>query len=356
MRTNSRFSLGVATLVIGLSMPMTVFAQQSQSTAGSPLAALSPAGGAPQGTPAEKRIAWARKVLASDPKRVDAWNELALALSRRARETSDTSFYKEAWTATEKSLQLEAQAVVADLPLAPGAGVGHRAVGRDQDGGRVLVLVAHAERDDLGHGGGLGADGLAGEGLALGGVLLGELAGGTGEDGVDESVHVLVVDGEEGERLGAGRGGCGLLVVRQRLVDVVAGGDDEADRDEEPDEQDGQCPRHPAARSSAHAVNLAHRSVAVRVIGASLDCVIVSRPMRYLGLHPSAMLLGAQLMQVLLWPLLDGSVVGRAGLGAIGMLAVGAAVLAVRRTPNVSRVVLFLGVPAMALTLVEPLP
>ena len=45
MRTNSRFSLGVATLVIGLSMPMTVFAQQSQSTAGSPLAALSPAGG-----------------------------------------------------------------------------------------------------------------------------------------------------------------------------------------------------------------------------------------------------------------------------------------------------------------------
>ena len=108
MRTNSRFSLGVATLVIGLSMPMTVFAQQSQSTAGSPLAALSPAGGAPQGTPAEKRIAWARKVLASDPKRVDAWNELALALSRRARETSDTSFYKEAWTATEKSLQLEA--------------------------------------------------------------------------------------------------------------------------------------------------------------------------------------------------------------------------------------------------------
>ena len=92
----------------------------------------------------------------------------------------------------------------------------------------------------------------------------------------------------------------------------------------------------------------------MRVIGASLDCVIVSRPMRYLGLHPSAMLLGAQLMQVLLWPLLDGSVVGRAGLGAIGMLAVGAAVLAVRRTPNVSRVVLFLGVPAMALTLVEP--
>ena len=49
--------------------------------------------------------------------------------------------------------------------------------------------------------------------------------------------------------------------------------------------------------------------------------------------HPSAMLLAAQLLQVLLWPFLDDSVVGRAGLGGIGMLAVGAAVLAVRRTP-----------------------
>ena len=66
------------------------------------------------------------------------------------------------------------------------------------------------------------------------------------------------------------------------------------------------------------------------------------------------MLLGAQLLQVLLWPFLDDSVVGRAGLGAIGMLAVAAAVLAVRRTPVASRVILFLGAPAMVLTLVEP--
>lgn len=66
------------------------------------------------------------------------------------------------------------------------------------------------------------------------------------------------------------------------------------------------------------------------------------------------MLLGAQLLQVLLWPFLDDSVVGRAALGGIGMLAVGAAVLAVRRTPVASRVILFLGAPAMVLTLVEP--
>ena len=108
MRTHSRFSIGVATLVIGLSTTLTVLAQQSQPTTGSPLAALAAASAARQGTPAEKRIASARKVLANDPKRVDAWNELALALSRRARELGDPSFYKEAWAATEKSLQLEA--------------------------------------------------------------------------------------------------------------------------------------------------------------------------------------------------------------------------------------------------------
>ncbi len=69
--------------------------------------------------------------------------------------------------------------------------------------------------------------------------------------------------------------------------------------------------------------------------------------------HPSAMLLGAQLLQVLAWPFLEGSVVGRTFLGVIGMLAVASAVLAVRRTPLVSRVVLFLGAPAMVLTLLE---
>ena len=73
-----------------------------------------------------------------------------------------------------------------------------------------------------------------------------------------------------------------------------------------------------------------------------------------LGTHPSAMLLGAQLLQVLLWPFLAASVVGRAGLGGIGMLAVAAAVFAVRRTPVASRVILLLGAPAMVLTLVEP--
>ena len=75
--------------------------------------------------------------------------------------------------------------------------------------------------------------------------------------------------------------------------------------------------------------------------------------MRYLTAHPSAMLLGAQLMQVLAYPFLGQSRLGGAIIGVIGMLAVGSAVLAVRRTPNVSRVVFFLGAPTIVFTLLE---
>ena len=84
-----------------------------------------------------------------------------------------------------------------------------------------------------------------------------------------------------------------------------------------------------------------------------LDCVVVTGPILYLTAPPSAMLLGAQLLQVLAWPFLGGSRVGGAFLGVIGMLAVGSAVLAVRRTPNVSRVVLVLGAPTIVFTLLE---
>ncbi|RYB96812.1 two pore domain potassium channel family protein [Nocardioides glacieisoli] len=75
--------------------------------------------------------------------------------------------------------------------------------------------------------------------------------------------------------------------------------------------------------------------------------------MRNITAHPSAMLLIAQLVQVLAYPFLGGSRVGGAVIGVIGMLAVGSAVLAVRRTPNVSRVVFFLGAPTIVFTLLE---
>ena len=62
---------------------------------------------AESGSPAERRIAAARAALEKDPKRASVWNDLALGLARRARETSDTVFYREAWVATERSLQVE---------------------------------------------------------------------------------------------------------------------------------------------------------------------------------------------------------------------------------------------------------
>ena len=71
--------------------------------------------------------------------------------------------------------------------------------------------------------------------------------------------------------------------------------------------------------------------------------------------HPSAILLAVQLLQVLAWPFLEHSTAGRAILGVIGMVAVAAAVYAVRRTPILSHVVIFLGAPAMVFTLLEAL-
>ena len=71
--------------------------------------------------------------------------------------------------------------------------------------------------------------------------------------------------------------------------------------------------------------------------------------------HPSALLLAAQLFHVAAWPLLVDSPWGRATLGVIGMVAVAAAVMAVRRTPGVNRVMLYLGAPAMVFTLWEAL-
>lgn len=61
----------------------------------------------PATSPAAQRIELARKSIARDATRADAWNDLALALARRARETADPAFYKEGWAATERSLQLE---------------------------------------------------------------------------------------------------------------------------------------------------------------------------------------------------------------------------------------------------------
>jgi hypothetical protein len=64
-------------------------------------------------------------------------------------------------------------------------------------------------------------------------------------------------------------------------------------------------------------------------------------------------LLVCQLAAVLLYPFLSDSWPGRAGLGVVGMLVVGLALWAVRRTPALNVVALALGLPALVLTVLD---
>ena len=61
----------------------------------------------PSPSPAELRIAGAQKVLQKQPNRYQAYNDLALALVRRARETGDNSYYEQAQAAIDNSLRIE---------------------------------------------------------------------------------------------------------------------------------------------------------------------------------------------------------------------------------------------------------
>ena len=61
-------------------------------------------------SPAEQNIATARKLIAKNPKDYEAYNALALALSRRARETSDPAFYAQGEDAQSKADQFRKDA------------------------------------------------------------------------------------------------------------------------------------------------------------------------------------------------------------------------------------------------------
>ena len=74
---------------------------------------------------------------------------------------------------------------------------------------------------------------------------------------------------------------------------------------------------------------------------------------RVLGSHPSAVLLGAQLVTVLAYPFLSDSVVGRSVVGVAQMCVVLLAVWAVRRTPSFTWVVAVVAIPAMTFTVLE---
>src|SRR5580693_10542284 len=57
-------------------------------------------------SPAERSMAQARKLIEKNPKDFEAYNALALALSRRARETSDVKYYAQAEEALQKSFAI----------------------------------------------------------------------------------------------------------------------------------------------------------------------------------------------------------------------------------------------------------
>jgi len=57
-------------------------------------------------SPAEQAIAEATKLIGKNPKDFEAYNALALALSRRAREASDVRFYAQAEQALQKSFEI----------------------------------------------------------------------------------------------------------------------------------------------------------------------------------------------------------------------------------------------------------
>ena len=68
------------------------------------LAESAPANSNP--SPAERSVANANKMIAARPTQCAGYNQLAIALSRRARETSDPTFYAAAENALQKSFEL----------------------------------------------------------------------------------------------------------------------------------------------------------------------------------------------------------------------------------------------------------
>ena len=68
--------------------------------------------------------------------------------------------------------------------------------------------------------------------------------------------------------------------------------------------------------------------------------------------HPSAFLLAAQLLSLLLYPLMDQTQSGRLLFGAVALVVVPLAVWVVRSGPFVSLIAWLLALPAMALTVI----
>jgi tetratricopeptide (TPR) repeat protein len=70
------------------------------------LAQTNPTATEPKLSPAEQSMAQASKLIDKNPKNFEAYNALALALSRRARETSEVKFYAQAEETLQKSFEI----------------------------------------------------------------------------------------------------------------------------------------------------------------------------------------------------------------------------------------------------------
>src|SRR5262245_20366097 len=62
-------------------------------------------------SPAQRRIADARSQIAARPESAEGYVALATALARRARETSDTDFYRQADEAVHRALALDSSSL-----------------------------------------------------------------------------------------------------------------------------------------------------------------------------------------------------------------------------------------------------
>jgi tetratricopeptide (TPR) repeat protein len=71
-------------------------------------------GGTAPSSPAERKIAAARRLVARNPDRFQGYNDLAMALARRARETADPSYYEQAAKPLAESRRLSPGNLEAD--------------------------------------------------------------------------------------------------------------------------------------------------------------------------------------------------------------------------------------------------
>ena len=93
--------------ILGFLISTAGLAQSAASLKANQLA-VSGVADAPADTPAQLRIAAARHQLKSDPKKVQAYNELALAFLARTRETADSKYLNDADIALAQGLGLDA--------------------------------------------------------------------------------------------------------------------------------------------------------------------------------------------------------------------------------------------------------